>query len=182
MAALIAHRRNLRFRLGCMCLAALCCAGCGQKRVTIKDTFPIGSYASPWVLDGAVWSGTPDEAAGAVGGEYERWNAFNPERIWLAVYHHDTRTDNTLTVRAWSFPSAEQARRAYEKFRPENAAKLQAGDEACWMKDGILILWGRMVFDIFGRGPVAGSNAEQAVYLLAFFEKKMPHDLPNNPQ
>lgn len=173
---------SVNLRLAIFCLAVICTTGCGQKRVTINDTFPRGSYASPWVLDGSVWSGTPSAAAYAVGDEYGQWKAFEPERVWLAVYRHDTRKDNTLTVRAWSFPSAQQARRAYDKFRPENASQLKAGDEACWTRDGILIRWGRMIFDIFGRGPAGGTNPEQAVYLLAFFEKKMPRDLPHDPQ
>lgn len=182
MVAVTARIFVARFWLVGPCLAAVCTAGCAQKHVVISDTFPRGGYASPWVLDGSVWSGTPAEAADAIGAEYEQWAAFNPARIWLAVYRHDARADNTLTVRAWTFPSSEQARRAYEKVRPENASKLKAGDEACWTQDGVLVRWGRMIFDIFGRGPAGGARPEQAVYLLAFFEKRMPRDLPYNPQ
>jgi hypothetical protein len=46
----------------------------------------------------------------------------------------------------------------------------------------VLVLWGRMVFDIFGRGPANVASPEQAVYLLAFIEKKMPADLPDTPR
>ena len=177
-----AERRGVYLRFGCLCLVIACLAGCQQRRVTIAEAFPLGSFASPWELDGRVWSGTPAEAAEAVGADYAAWSACDPERIWLAVYRHDTRKNDTLTVRAWSFPSVEQASRAYDKFRPMEASKLAAGDAACWTKDGILVLWGRVVFDIFGRGPTGGSNPEQAVYLLACLEKKMPRDLPSNPQ
>ena len=179
MAALITKRLAIHSLFAAFLLVS---AGCASKNVTISDTFPTGGYASPWILDSPVWCGEPDEASFAVGDEYPEWKAFNPKRLWLAVYRHDSRRDNTITVRAWSFPNSEQARRAYEKFRPENASALKAGDEACWTKDGILVLWGRMIFDIFDTNASGASSPEQAVYLLAFFEKKMPHDLPYNPQ
>jgi hypothetical protein len=148
----------------------------------MADTFPKGSYATPWVLKDEVWSGTPAEAAGALGEEGERWGALGAERVWLAVYQHDTRGDDELVVRAWSFASQERARWAYTHFRPDPVDALEAGDEACWTDDGILVLWGRLVFDIFGRGPSAAASPEQAVYLLAFFEKQMPANLPNDPR
>lgn len=169
---------------GCACatLAVFVLAGCNTGRVTIADTFPKGNYASPWVLRGEVWSGSLEQAANAIGDETDEWGAFEPERVWLAVYHHDTRIAHKLIVRAWSFASAEQARRAFENFRPEDVKTLQAGDEGCWTDDGILVLWGRMVFDIFGRGPATLASPEQAVYLLAFLEKQMPADLPGTPR
>ena len=156
--------------------------GCEQKRVSVADTFPKGSYASPWVLQGEVWSGTLGEAASGLGEEAEQWGRFAPERVWLAVYRHDTRANHKLTVRTWAFASTEQARRAFEHFRPANPNELKAGDEGCWTPDGILVRWGRLGFDIFGSSPSAVASPEQAVYLLAFIEKRMPAGLPDAPR
>jgi len=166
----------------CSCLALGTFGGCGAKRVTIADTFPTGSYASPWVLQDAVWDGSFERAANALGDEAEQWGAFAPERVWLAVYRHDTRAGDKLTVRAFALSSPEQARRAFDHFHPADADELEAGDDGCWTEDGVLVLWGRMVFDIFGNNPAAFGNPEQAVYLLAFIEKKMPAGLPDAPE
>jgi len=163
-------------------LATLVLAGCNARHVTIADTFPKGSYASPWVLQGEVWSGSLEQAADAIGDEAAQWATFGPERVWLAVYQHDTRVAHKLIVRAWAFASAAQARRAFEHFQPKDAKSLQAGNGGCWTDDGILVLWGRMVFDIFGSGPSTLTSPGQAVYLLAFFEKQMPPNLPSAPR
>lgn len=177
---------RLAQRFGPVCAGGLLLAalavGCGGKHVTIADTFPKGSYASPWVLQGAIWSGTLAQAAEALGDEAAQWEGFRPERVWLGVYRHDTRSADQLIVRAWAFASPTQARAAFEHFRPKGAGPLEAGEEGCWTADGILVLWGRMVFDMFGTGPSATAHPEQAVYLLAFFEKKMPPGLPGDPR
>lgn len=157
-------------------------AGCNQDRASVADTFPKGSYASPWVLQGSIWSGSLEQAAGGLGEEAEQWARFAPDRVWLAIYRHHARPDHKLTVRAWAFASTDQARRAFEHFRPASPDQLKAGDEGCWTSDGILVRWGRLVFDIFGGGPTAIARPEQAVYLLAFIEKRMPADLPDAPQ
>jgi hypothetical protein len=164
------------------CAACLGLSGCNATRVTIADTFPKGSYAAPWVLRDQVWSGSLARAAEALGDEAAQWGAFEPQRVWLAVYQHDTRRDHELVARIWAFASPGQARRAYQHFRPHDADALEAGDEACWVDDGILVLWGRLVLDIFGRGPTALASPEQAIYLLAFFEKRMPAGLPDDPR
>ncbi len=166
----------------CVALGVLTLAGCTARHITIADTFPKGSYASPWVLQGKVWSGSLEQAADGIGDEATQWGTFEPERVWLAVYQHDTRVAHKLIVRAWAFASAAQARRAFEHFCPDDTRSLQAGDEGCWTDDGILVLWGRMVFDIFGSGPSTLTSPGQAVYLLAFFEKQMPPDLPSAPR
>ncbi len=178
-------RRGFVVELACVACAALAGAGlggCNARHVSVADTFPKSSYATPWVLRGEVWSGSLDQAADAVGEEAERWAAFEPERVWLAVYRHDTRAGHELAVRVWAFASREHARQAYEHFRPDDADLLEAGDEACWTADGVLVRWGRLVFDIFGRGPSTSASPEQAVYLLAFFEKRMPAELPDDPR
>lgn len=163
-------------------LAVLTLTGCWGKHVTIADTFPKAAYASPWELQGEVWSGSFERATGALGEEAQAWGTFEPQRVWLAVYQHDAHRDHKLTVRAFAFSSAGQARRAFEHFRPPKADQLKAGDEGCWTEDGVLVVWGRMVFDVFGSGPSVFAGPEQALYLLAFIEKKMPADLPDAPQ
>jgi hypothetical protein len=168
--------------LSWLVLAALTQAGCTSRLGTIADAFPKGSYASPWVLRDAVWTGTLEQAAGAIGAEAAAWEPFAPERVWLAVYEHDTNSADKLIVRAWAFASTTQAHRAFEHFRPEDARSLEAGDEGCWTADGILVIWGRMVFDIFGTSPTSDASPEQALYLLAFLEKQMHPDLPSAPR
>jgi hypothetical protein len=163
-------------------LGVVLLAGCQTERVTITDTFPVGSYASPWVLQGDVWSGSFDHAAAGLGDEANEWAAFEPEQVWLAVYRHDTRTHHKLTARVFAFASPDDARRAFEHFRPADAELLKAGDEGCWTSDGVLVCWGRLVFDIFGNDPASFASPEQALYLLAFIEKKMPPHLPDTPQ
>ena len=163
-------------------LAAVVLGGCGARRPTIADTFPVGSYASPWVLQGEVWNGSFDQAASALGQEAEQWGSFEPEHAWLAVYRHDTHAHHKLTARAFAFPSAAKARRAFEHFRPIDAGQLEAAEEGCWTQDGVLVLWGRLVLDIFGNDPSSFASPEQALYLLAFIEKKMPPGLPDLPQ
>jgi hypothetical protein len=78
--------------------------------------------------------------------------------------------------------SAQQARRAYEHFKPPLAPSFGGGDEACWTSDGLLLVWGRLVLDIFGGDAQRGAVPEQAVYLLAFLERNMPPGLPENPR
>jgi hypothetical protein len=134
------------------------------------------------VLQDVVWDGSFERAAAALGDEAPAWGAFDPEHVWLAVYRHDTRAEHKLTVRAFAFSSPEQARRAFTRFRPTDADELEAGDAGCWTEDGVLVLWGRMVFDIFGSDPSAFASPEQAMYLLAFIEKKMPAGLPDAPR
>lgn len=164
-----------------MIFALLVSAGCGQKRITIADTFPPGAYASPWELENGVWSGSFEQAASGLGEDAEAWRRFNPQRVWLALYRHDTRREQRLTVRAFAFASADEAQQAYEHFRPAAAKELRAGDAGCWLEDGVLVRWGRMVLEIFGGSPGAGS-AEQAFYLFAFIEKRMPPGLPDTAQ
>lgn len=155
--------------------------GCGAQRFTIADTFPVGSYASPWVLRDQVWDGSFEEASDALGEEAAQWGTFDPEHVWLAVYQHDAHPTQKLTVRAFAFTSADHARHAFQRFLPPHARELEAGDEGCWTADGVLVRWGRMVFDIFGNDPSSFASPEQAVYLLACIEKRMPADLPDAP-
>ena len=165
-------------------LSLLIFVGCSQKRVDLVEVLPKGLRATPWVLSGEIWSGTPEQALAGLGREVEVWDAFDPQQVWLAVYQHETHSDHELITRIWSFPSAAQARRAYQHFRPTDATSFEVrrGGEGCWTPDGLLVVWGRLVIDIFGRGPGDRASPEQAMYLLAFIEKDMPADLPDQPR
>ena len=177
------YRPAVRSKLATYLLPAIMLlTGCGATHLSIADTFPKNGRATPWILSGEVWSGPFEQAAAALGRDAEAWGAFAPRQVWLAVYQHETRPANRLTVRAWEFATVAQAREVYEFFHPAGAAILKAGNEACWTVDGILVRWGRMVFDIFGRGPSTLASPEQAVYLLAFIEQSMPAELPENPR
>lgn len=154
---------------------------CQARQMTLAEVLPPASYASPWVLRDGVWSGEFGRAADALGDEAAEWASPPPERVWLAVYRHEQQPTRTLTVRAFGFASSAEARAAYERHRPAKAATFGAGDEACWTSDGVLVLWGRLVLDIFSAGAVR-AEPEQAVYLLACIEKRMPPGLPDAPR
>jgi len=157
-------------------------AGCQATRVTISDTFPKGTLASPWVLDGEVWDGEFSAASDSLGEEGEQWAGLDPWHVWLAVYRHDTQPRQKLILRAFAFASPDDARRAYDAVRPRAPETLSMGDQACWTDDGVLVRWGRLVIDVFGVGTTRSSAPEQALYLAAFIEKKMPAGLPDAPE
>jgi hypothetical protein len=158
-----------------------CASGCTDRR-TLLDAFPVGAAAAPWLLDSPVWSGDFETAAGSIGNDAAEWRRFNPQRVWLAVYKHDSRPAQRVTIRIFDVGSNEQAQNAYQHFKPPLAPSFGGGDEACWTSDGLLLVWGRLVLDIFGGDAQRAAVPEQAVYLLAFLEKNMPAGLPENPR
>jgi hypothetical protein len=155
-------------------LALWTCAGCQQKR-TMLDAFPPGGTASPWVLTGDVWNGTFEQSREGIGAEAEQWAKHAPKRVWLANYSHDTRPRDRLTVRILQFESPDAARAAYDLFEPVGPERraFDAGDRGCWTADGVLFVWGRVVFDIFGNGTAFGAIPEQAAYLAGFLERRV---------
>jgi hypothetical protein len=162
-------------------LLALVCAGCAANRLTISDAFPPGSMADPWVLQGEVWTGSFDEAAPALGDDTEKWREYGPTRAWLAIYCHETEPQRCLKVRCFAFPAAENAREAFDEFRPFDAKPFQCGDGGCWTEVGVLFHWGRLVFDIFGGDASWGSQVESSM-LAVFIAQRMPAGAPDNPQ
>lgn len=160
------------------CLGLLLLAGCAPRSKSLSEAFPTGRYASPWLLQGEVWSGAPDEAATGLGNEAETIRALGPERVWLAVYEHENRSRLALTVRAYAFASEGASQSAYDRLHAPDAKPFAAGTIGCWTNDGLLIRWGRLVIEIFGNRPQDQAGPEQAVYLWAFFERA----LPENPQ
>jgi len=84
-------------------------------------------------------------------------------------------------VRAFDFDSRVAARNAYEHFRPTEAKAFNAGDEGCWTEIGVLFVWGRMVFDVFGN-DASFSSQGQSAYVTALIEKEMPTTLPEAPR
>jgi hypothetical protein len=162
-------------------LACLSASGCADRR-TLVDAFPTGAAASPWLLDSPVWSGDFESAAGAIGDDAPTWRRFAPQRVWLAVYKHESRPTERITVRVFDLGTCAQAQLAYNEFKPPLVPAFKAGDAACWTSDGLLLRWGRLVLDIFGGDAQRAAVPEQAVYLLAFLEKHMPPGMPENPR
>ena len=156
-------------------------AGCAPKHVTVAATFPKASAAAPWILDGEVWSGPPSEAIAALGSDADDWRPLDPSRVWLAVYRHQSDAQRTLTLRAFAFATPNGARRAYERFKSPSAAEFNAGDEGCWTGIGVLFVWGRLVFDIFGSETSQHSEVQAAI-MAGAIEKRMPEGLPDDPR
>lgn len=156
-------------------------AGCARQ-VTVVELFPVGGQASPWVLVGEVWSGPFDAAAAGLGADAERLRPFGVQRVWLAVYGHDTHSMRRLTARVFAFESAERAGEALRVLAPGEAQLFNAGDEGVWTDDGVAYRQGRLLFDIFGNRGDAIAVPEQSVYLSAYFEKQMTRELAENPK
>lgn len=169
----------MTWRLGLLLLPL--CAGCAGTRLSVLDAFPPGSVATPWILRDAVWTGSFDEAAPALGDDAELWRNSGATRVWLAVYCHETNPERCLTVRCFAFESPSTARRAYDVFAPITAKPFQAGDVGCWTEIGVLFQWGRLVFDVFG-GSASWESQVQSTYLVALIGKRMPAGAPDNPQ
>lgn len=162
-------------------LSAACLLGCSRNR-TVIDAFPMADQASPWNLEGMVWGGPFEAAKDSIGEEAARWEAYLPRGAWLARYKHARRPTQTLTVRALSFDSAEDAQKAYAAFAPLDAKPFHAGDRGCWTSDGVLFQWKRLVFDLFTRDAEAAIDPMQTVLMTAYLEKRMPGGLPENPR
>ena len=153
---------RLLLGLACLCMFG----GCAWRAKTITAVFPAGSQAAPWVLQDAVWDGSFARAARGLG---------------EAVYHHQDDPKRRTTVRAFAFDSRVAARNAYQHFRPTDAKAFNAGDEGCWTEIGVLFVWGRMVFDVFGN-DASFSSQGQSAYVTALIEKEMPTTLPEAPR
>lgn len=156
--------------------------GCAPAHPTIATALPRGE-APPWHLrDGRVWSGTFEDARHALGPQAETLKPFEPQRVWLASYDEPDRPDQTISVRAYAFDSSDAARRAFAALRPATSDPFNAGDEACWTADGLLVRWGRVVFDLFttaGTGPVM---PERVTPLFSVIERRMTPSLASDPQ
>jgi len=171
-------RRACLAVIGCGLL--ITCAGCATTR-TIADAFPPARVATPWVLQGEVWTGSFEEAAAALGGDAEGWRKYDPQRVWLAKYEYEDNPKHTMTIRAFSFATPEQAQRAYLRFAPVTAKPFKAADEGCWTEVGVLFRWKRLVFDIFGNTQTQGSEV-QAAMLSGCITRRMAPGLPDQPR
>lgn len=137
----------------------------------VADAFPPWAAAHPWVRTSeAVWSGTPDEAAGAIDETIGAWPTV-PERVWLAVYRHADFPERTMTVRAFAFVDEEGARTCFAHLRPEGAAPYAIGDDGAWIHGGVLFRLGPVVWDVFGRES-SWSDQLQASYLAALVVRR----------
>ena len=168
---------RLLLGLACLCI----CSGCVRRAKTIAAVFPEGSQAAPWILQDAVWDGSFGRAARALGDDAKDWRRFRPTHVWLAVYHHEDDPKRRTTVRAFAFDSRVAARNAYEHFRPTDAKAFNAGDEGCWTEIGVLFVWGRLVFDIFG-SRASWRSEVQAAAMTGFIQSHMPRGLPDAPR
>lgn len=156
-------------------------AGCSQNR-TVLEAFPTGQASSPWLLHGALWSGTFEQATAGMGAEADAWRKFSPKSAWLAVYRHELRATQKLTVRILEFSDVQEAHAAYDANAPLPRRRFEAGDEGCWTEDGVLFRWGLLTIEVFSSNSAGQPVAEQAVYLVGFLEKKMPPGLPHHPR
>ncbi len=156
--------------------------GCASRTPRLSQIFPRDTTAWPWVLRQNVWEGTIDQAAPALGRDAEIWQKLRPDHVWLAVYDHATREDTQLVVRVFRFPTADDARAAYEAVRPPDAEPFRIGDAGCWTSDGLLFRWGRLVFDVLIRSRSGHIDPEQTIAVVSFLEHRMPPGLPQDPR
>jgi hypothetical protein len=175
----VKHWRASRWAM--LPIAMLLAGGCARPTPTIASTFPTAHMATPWVLDGEVWSGSFFDAAPALGPDEADWRPFKPTRVWLAVYRHETETNRKLTLRAFAFATAGAAQQAYEQLRPPLAKDFKAGDEGCWTEIGVMFRWGRLIYDIFG-AKASWHSEVQSASVASFVLNHMPPGLPDSPQ
>lgn len=171
----------MRTGVAAACVFVISLIGCARQ-TTVVELFPVGAQASPWVLVGEVWSGTFDAAAAGLGDDAERLRPFGPQRVWLAIYGHDTHSMRRLTARVFAFATPERAGEALRVLAPGEPNPFNAGDEGFWTDDGVAYRQGRLLFDIFGNRGDAIAIPEQAVYLSAYFEQRMTRELGENPK
>ncbi len=158
--------------LGAALIVALT-AGCAIQPARLADAFPRAAAADPWRLDGDVWVGPFSAAAYTLGDDAGAWGGLDPLRVWLAIYRHAEHAEARLVVRVFEFESPAGAERAYARFVPAVERPFQAGDEGCWLDDGVLFRRGRLVFEYFGTGDRDRATPEQAVLLVGLMERKL---------
>lgn len=157
-------------------------SGCAHRQAAMMDAFPHAGAAAPWRLEGDIWSGTIEQAANSLGADAAGWQSVHPERVWLAVYHHEDDPPRRLIVRAFSFTSGAAAELAFERHRPEGAKAFKAGNDGCWTADGVMFRWGRLVYDIFGVTDKRRVMPEQVISMVGRIEHMMPPGMPDNPR
>lgn len=168
-----------------MLLALLVCSlpiGCASKSPRLDRALPVGHQASPWVLDGIIWSGRIEDAAESLGEEAAAWSDPMPQRIWLAVYRHDTKPEVRLVLRALSYDSRETAARVYDVHRPARAEDFRAGEAGHWTDAGVMFRAGRVVFEVFAAGPAELVAPEQAAYLATIVTRGLSPQVVDNPE
>jgi hypothetical protein len=163
------------------CVAALPLAGCVARHASVADAFPVSAVAAPWILEGEIWSGTFAAAAPALGTDADQWRDPQPTHVWLAAYTHEGDRARRLIARAFEFETSAAARMMFDRVRPVGTKNFSAGESGCWTGDGVLFVWGRLVFDIFA-SQASWQNELQAAMLAQFIQKQMPPGLPDAPQ
>ncbi|MCA9245329.1 MAG: hypothetical protein KDA32_15340 [Phycisphaerales bacterium] len=159
---------------------ALLLTGCSLREANISRSFPRGDSAWPWVLRGDVWTGDMRGAESGLGGDAEKWARMSPQRVWLGVYDHKTRAPERVVIRAFAYPTVEDAERAYRDNLPILPDRFDAGDQGTWTPDGVMFRWRRMVFEIFG--VTTEGAAAQAAYVCGQLEERLTAELVTNPR
>jgi hypothetical protein len=156
------------------------CAACATRH-SVVDAFPPGASADPWVLQGAVWSGSFADAVDGLGDDAAAWQRYNPTQAWLAIYCRNDHPEHCLKVRIFGFASPVDARAAYDAALPLDPKPYQIGDVGCWTELGVLCQWGRLVIDVFGEDTSWGSQVQSSL-LATYLGRRMPPGIPDNPQ
>ncbi|RMF72024.1 MAG: hypothetical protein D6744_17245 [Planctomycetota bacterium] len=156
--------------------------GCRARTRTLIECLPHDRQASPWVLDGAAWKGSFAAAERALGEDAVFWRPHAPTSVWLARYVHERDPRRRVVLRAFAFASPEDAQAAYDFVRAKDARPFSAGDQACWTADGLLVRWGRMVWELFASEDSHEARPEQVVFLLSYLEQHIDPALPVDPQ
>lgn len=145
--------------------------GCASRESAELDVFPGGAIASPWRPERPAWSGSLDEAIGALE-QPELWRTLAPRRVYLAPYVHEKRADRRLKARIFEFDEAAAAERAFRRVAPSDARPLRSGDEGCWTSVGVCARWGARIVEVFGPDSSWDSQVQSA-FLLGLIERRL---------
>lgn len=155
------------------------CIGCASP-ARVDDAFPPARAADPWILDEAVWSGTFDEAATALGDDAAALAPLGPRRVWIARYCHDSEP-RALVARGLALADAEAARLAYHAACPTQGREFNRGDEGCWTDVGVAFRRDRLIIEVFGQPPSWASTVQAAVLATYIDRRLTPQALAGLP-
>ncbi len=169
-------------RPGCCLIVAplaMLFAGCASP-AHIDEAFPPARVADPWILDGAVWSGTFDDAAAALGDDAAVLAPLGPRRVWIARYRHVSEP-RALVARGLALGDVESARLAYRAACPAQGREFDRGDEGCWTDVGVAFRRERLVIEVFGQPPSWASTVQAAVLATYIDRRLTPRALTDLP-
>lgn len=173
-------RRKTHVAWALAALGLLAAGGCASLEERVVDAFPPAHAAEPWILSGAVWSGSFADAAPSLGADTALWARHQPTHVWIAVYTHEKHPDRKLTVRCFEFANKGVAAEAYADARPSDARPLAIGEDGCWSAVSTTLKWDRFVADVFGDDSAWGTEV-QTPALATQFAKRLAHNVGNAP-